>query len=356
MTKLATALLLAENKKKTDIIKYTQSAKNQPEFSLDINVKRMNIGETMTAEDVMKALLMFSANDSAYMIADSVAGDATAFGKMMNDRIQKIGMKNSNFFIPNGLHDPNHYTTPYDMTLLMREAIKNPWVKEVMGTKKDTIHFSDGKTAIVENRNKNLGVDGNIAGKTGYTAPAGRCLVAVYERDGRSIVGVVMRAAYDNNDVTVFNDMKKIIDWSYKAKQTQLVAKDTVVETQDITYKPFKFFGPEKTIQVPIILKDEISYYENDINKKELKQEKSVEPLDAWKLSTETKVGTYTVKQREYTKTYDLYPTVDSKQIYEANKGLYFFTGTAVFIVFIVLVLIIVLIARKAGRKGYRYR
>jgi D-alanyl-D-alanine carboxypeptidase len=103
-TKLLTGLLFAESKTKTDIIPYTQSASIQPEYSLGKTLARgkMKVGDTMSGQDVMDALLIYSANDSAYMVADSVSGDADKFADLMNDRIKKLGLKNTHFIIPNG--------------------------------------------------------------------------------------------------------------------------------------------------------------------------------------------------------------------------------------------------------------
>lgn len=356
VTKLLTALIFANSKNKTDLIPYTQSAKAQPQYALSIDkMPKIKIGDTMSADDVMKSLLLFSANDAAYMIADSVSGNSTNFAKAMNDEIAKLNLKGTHFVTPNGLHDPEHYTTPYDLSVIGRAAFNNPWVKEVLGLEKDMIRTTSGIIASVENRNKLLNKDGFVGGKTGYTDPAGRCLVAFYEKDGRSLVGVVMRAAYDAEDTMVFNDMKTIINWSLQAKPTVLYAENTVLETKTFSYKPFKFFGPIKTMDVPVILKDEISYYENSINAKELKAEATVENIDPWKLTSDSKIGKLSVSQREVNKTVDLYTNVTSKDLVKANRGLYIFAGVGAFALFILLV-IIVLVVTKGFRRKKRYR
>ena len=124
ITKLVTALLLAENKKSTDNLTYTKTAKEQPPYSYNLNVQPVAIGDTMSADNVMDGLLLYSGNDIAYMIADNVGQNSTNFAKMMNDKAMKLGMKNSHFITPNGLDDKNnqHYTTAYDLTLLGRAA------------------------------------------------------------------------------------------------------------------------------------------------------------------------------------------------------------------------------------------
>ena len=90
-TKLMTALLFAEKYSKTDLITYTETAKARPEYSLDINYmktnnKTMTVGDTISADVVMKTLLLYSANDAAYMISDAVGGDTSKFADLMNKR------------------------------------------------------------------------------------------------------------------------------------------------------------------------------------------------------------------------------------------------------------------------------
>lgn len=363
MTKLMTAILFAENRQKPDSIKYTESAKAQPAYSLSTDILRnIKVGDTMSAENVMKALLLFSANDSAYMIADDIAGNVTAFAKMMNDKAAKLNMTNSNFVTPNGLHDANHYTTPYDMLLLQKAAYENSWVKEAMGLKRDGIFTEQNRGAIayVDNRNKLIGKDGNMGGKTGYTAPAGRCLVSIYERNGRSIATVVMNAAYDAEDTMVFKDTEALANWSFAAARTPIYDKDSILKTETLTYKPFKFFGPEKTIEIPVIIKDEVGYYENEVNKKELKTEISLSNINPWNLSSDSKIGKLTVSLRNYSKEYDLYTTVSAQQIKAANKGLYIIAISAIIIVVLLILVVIALIIRGLGRrtrrKNRRYR
>lgn len=358
-TKLMTSLLLAENKQKSDIITYSESARKQPEYSLRTNIYfGLKVGDTMSAEDIMKTLLLFSANDAAYMVADSVGGDVENFIKMMNDKAKAIGMNNSNFVTANGLHDAEHYTTAYDLSLLGREAMKNPWVREVAGTKKDMITLlTTGQPAYIENRNKLLGIDGNIGGKTGYTSLAGKCLVSVYERDGRKIVGVVMKAAYDAQDTMVFNDMQNIMDYSFKVQKTVVKPKDSIVDKVVVDYKPLKFFGPTKKVEVPFVIKDDVTYYENDINKAEIKLETKLNNIDPWKLSPDTAIGNLQVTQRSAlaSKEYALYPTISSSELVSQNTGLYIGFGAGAVGIIALLILLIAVISKGAGKRKSIY-
>lgn len=353
-TKLMTALLLAENKQKEDSLKYTESAKAQPEYSLNKSLKSIAVGETMSASDTMKALLLYSANDSAYMIADNVAGSSDKFITMMNEKAKALGLNNTNFVTANGLHDQNHYTTAYDLALLGKAAYANPWVKETMALKKETIRTSAGTILIIENRNKLLGKDGNVGGKTGSTSQAGKNLVAIYNRDGREMAGVVLGSVYDRDDTFVFNDMEQIINWSYNAKRVPLYTKNSVVDTLPIKYKLFKFFGPEKTIDVPFLVKQDVEYYENDVNKKEITPKIDTENVNPWNLSKDNKAATLTVAQRNSSQSYDLYPNISKTDILKSNAVVYILSSVG-FIVILALIAFTIAALRRLSRKKKRY-
>lgn len=322
-TKLLTALLLAENKNKTDMLTYTQNAKAQPEYSLSLNLHSIEVGEKMSADNAMDGLLLYSGNDVAYMIAENIGKDAKDFSDKMNEEIKKLNLSNTHFVTPNGLHDPNHYTTAYDLSVIARAAFQNPWVKESMGKQKSTIKTSSGTTFLIENRNKLLGNDGCIGGKTGYTVPAGRCLVAIYDRGGRKILGVVMNSVYDQNDAFVFDDMKKVIDWSYAAKPASLHKKDSVITTKTVKYKPLVFVGPEKSIDVPVTIKEDINYYDNATNKKELKEVVNLNDIKVSSLKGTDPIGTLTIKERTASRDYKLYSALPKGALMKNNLPVY---------------------------------
>lgn len=342
-TKLLTALLLAENKNKSDMLTYTETAKSQPEYSLNTNLHPIDVGEKMSAEDAMDGLLLYSGNDVAYMIAENVGTDPKDFENKMNEKIQKLGLKNTHFITPNGLHDDNHYTTAYDLSVIAKAASQNSWVKESMSKLKSTIKTSKGTTFIIENRNKLLGQDGYIGGKTGYTDAAGRCLVAIKEKNGRQILGVVMNSIYDQNDTMVFEDMKKIMDWSFSVKPETLHKKDSVITTKTVKYKPLKFIGPERTIDVPVVIKEDIKYYNNPVNKNELKEEMKLNNITLASLKGDNSIGTLTVKERTASRNYKLYANIAKGTIAKTSLPVY---GAAA-VVILVAVGIIGFIVKK---------
>lgn len=354
-TKLMTALLFAENKSKNDDIKYTEDAKAQPAYSLNTNFQPIPIGETMTAEDVMNALLLYSANDSAYMVADAVGGTSDNFIKMMNDKAKELNLKNTNFVTPNGVDDgPNgdsHYTTAFDLATIGKAAYHNDWVKEVMGTKEATITINKTAEFKVDNRNENLGLDGCIGGKTGFTTKAGRCLVALYERDGRKIVGVVLNSGKDINNPQVFKDMESLINYSYAAEKTSYISSGTEVAKVNVDYKAFKFFGPKKTVEASVLVDKDITIYDNDINKNEGTVDVDVQGKDAWSLAAkpETEVN---FSIRDYNQKYVGKINISTFTLIKTNIVTYLITLGVLIVVF---ALIYLLLTAKSRRRKRRY-
>ena len=124
-------------------------------------------------------------------------------------------------------------------------------------------------------------------------------------------------------DTFVFDDMKKIIDWSYEAKPTTLHKKDSVLTTKTIKYKPLGFIGPYRSINVPIIVKDDVNYYDNQINKKELKENLNLENLNISSLKGANPIGTLAIKQRDASKEYKLYANVANEVLLKNNLPIY---------------------------------
>lgn len=354
-TKLLTGLLLAENKQKSDSIEFTESAKIQPEYSLNINFMHnsMQVGDTMSADDVMKGLLLFSGNDTAYMIADSIGGNSENFADMMNAKLKEIGANNSHFVTANGLHDDNHYTTAYDLSLITKAAFENDWEREVMGLSNASIEINGAKV-LLENRNLGLGHNGNIGGKTGSTNAAGGCLAAVYDRGGRKLIGIVLKSRQvDNADMTKFNDMDAIMDYSYDATKTVYKSSGDEVGTTDVEYKSFGFFGPTKTISVPLKLTQDVTYYSNAINDAESQITYDKTDASAWNLLFNKDV-TLTYSTRNHTENVTGTVDISFGDILKDNLIIYIATLASIIII-ITLIILIKNMASNSRRRRSSY-
>lgn len=159
-------------------------------------------GESVTKNELCYGMMLPSGNDAANTAALLISGSFESFAQRMNRRAAKIGMKNSNFVTPSGLHDEKHYSTAYDMALLTREAMKNERFCEICRTKSIKLS-SDGfqSDKYLSNTNRLLTKYQYCIGvKTGFTDEAGRCLVSAAEKDGVKLIAVTLNASDDWND------------------------------------------------------------------------------------------------------------------------------------------------------------
>lgn len=357
-TKLLTSLLFAETKNKDDLIPYTADAVAVTETALNNFVgNTAKVGDTISADDVMKAVMVYSANDTAVMMADSVAGSVAKFAELMNEKAKELGAVNSNFVSPNGLEtDPNNHnvTTAYDLALIAKAAYQNDWVRETMGIDKTAVTL-DGKKIYIETRDKILGIDGNIGGKTGNEKKAGHCFVGFYNRNGRNLITVVLGSEYGADGMNVFNDTQAIANYSYDATKTNYKSAGDEVSTVELSYKLFRFFGPTKTIIAPVVLDQNIEYYKNDFNDANAKLEVPSNELNAWKVASSNNVD-LVFTAGNYTETVKGSITLSTAQILKANIGVYAL-ALLVFILVIVLVLVIIKLMinsrkRRRNRRG----
>lgn len=293
--KLLTSLVFAENTSKSEMIPFTEDALKTTITALN-NFKKINIGDKISSNDLMKAVMILSANDAAYLMADSVAGDSKDFVRMMNDKVKSFGLENTYIVNPSGLEsdalDPSNkeinLSTAYDMAIIASEAYKNEWIRDIISTEyKETSIDLSGSLIFIQSRNKILGENGNIGGKTGNEVKAGHCFVGFFERDGRKLVTVALKSQYGEDGTNVFDDTNKIADYGYSSEKQVLKKSGEDIDTVELEYKAFRFFGPKKTIIAPVIASKDIMYYKNDINDKNVNIELTNKDKDAWKLANE---------------------------------------------------------------------
>ena len=360
-TKLLTSLLFAENANRDDLIPYTADAVAVKETALNNFIgNTAKVGDTLSADDVMNAVMVFSANDTAVMMADYVSGSVANFTNLMNEKAKELGAVNSNFVSPNGLEtDPNNHnvTTAYDLALIAKAAYQNDWVREAMGIDKTSVNLN-GHIIYIETRDKILGVDGNIGGKTGNETKAGHCFVGYYNRNGRNLITVVLGSEYGADGMNVFNDTQAIADYSYDAEKTTYKSTGDEISTVELSYKLFRFFGPTKTITAPVILDQDVEYYKNTFNDANAKIELPSTELNAWKVASNNSVD-LNFTSGNSTETVKGSITLSTGQIIKANFGVYILT-LLVFILIIVLILVIIKLMvnskrRKRSRRRGRY-
>ena len=149
-------------------------------------------GEQMSVDDLIKSVVIASANDAAVVLAEAVAGSEDAFVEMMNKRAEELGMENTHFENTNGLDDTveNHVTSARDIAIMSRELIKHKKITEYSSIWMDTIR--DGEFGLTNTNRLVRFYKGATGLKTGSTDKAGFCISATAERDGMTLIAVVM--------------------------------------------------------------------------------------------------------------------------------------------------------------------
>jgi D-alanyl-D-alanine carboxypeptidase len=157
-------------------------------------------GETLTLPDLVYGLMLVSGNDAGEAIAKHVAGSVDGFVTLMNQKAAEIGMTGTHFSNPHGVQNDNHYTTARDMAKLMAYALKNEAFVQIAETKTYTVPANSVRTTelVLVNTDRLLNAVATdpvntvypyaIAGKTGDTDTAGKCLVAAAEKDGARVI------------------------------------------------------------------------------------------------------------------------------------------------------------------------
>lgn len=203
ITKLATALTALNIYPLDELV--TASSSYQ-----DGQVMDLVPGETLTVKSLVSALLVHSANDAAYNLAIHHQDGIQGFIQEMNLIVTKYGLKNTNFTNFDGLHDPNHYSTVYDLAQLGRISIKNSFIRETVKNKNITVTDITGKFShSLNSTNELLGIVPEIEGlKTGWTPEAGGCFIALINFNGHQLISVIAKST------DRFADTVKIINWA----------------------------------------------------------------------------------------------------------------------------------------------
>lgn len=180
-------------------------------------------GDTVTLRGLASGMLLPSGNDAANSAAVRISRSVPEFVKLMNERAAQIGMANTNFVTPSGLHDSNHYSTAYDMGLLTREALKNSNFADICSAEGIRLEYGNPPySRKLTNHNRLLQTyPGCIGVKTGFTKKAGRCLVSAAESDGVTLICVTLSAPND------WQDHSRLLDYGFATVKKQELSAST---------------------------------------------------------------------------------------------------------------------------------
>jgi D-alanyl-D-alanine carboxypeptidase (penicillin-binding protein 5/6) len=208
LTKIMTAILAIEYGHMEEVVTVSRRAASVS-VGQDIGLQP---GDRLTLENIVKAALVYSANDSTVAIAEHIAGSEKEFVRMMNAKALLLGAYNTQFTNTNGYHNPNHYTTAKDLALITRYALGIGKFRELVSTCETTVSWEDGREKTIRNTNRLLR-DGSYQGiygvKTGSTPRAGDCLITAAVRSDKKLIAVVLHSR------NRYQDAVRLLDYGF---------------------------------------------------------------------------------------------------------------------------------------------
>ncbi|MEH7744463.1 D-alanyl-D-alanine carboxypeptidase family protein [Neobacillus drentensis] len=243
ITKIMTAKLAIESGKMNEYVKVSEQATRAEGSSVYLKP-----GEKIKLKDLVYGLMLRSGNDTAVAIAEYVGGSVEGFAYLMNQKAKQIGMLNTHFSNPHGLDDhENHYSTAYDMAVLMRYAMQDKTFKKISGTK---VYRAQNPTEdwdrVWKNKNRLLTkYKYTTGGKTGYTKRAKRTLVTTATKGDMSLIAVTLNGPDDWNDhISMYESGFKGFDMA------EVLAKGKIDGIKTKVYKNHLYV--KKTIVYPV--------------------------------------------------------------------------------------------------------
>ena len=236
ITKVLTALVACEERSMSETITFSHNAVY--DLPWDSSIVGFSEDEQVNMKDALYGLMLKSGNEAAQGIAEHVAGSIADFADLMNERAAEAGAINSHFVNPHGLHHEEHYTTAYDMAMILRAAVQNDTFLEIAST----VSYKIAPTNINENGysltaghkmiNKNRAeyYEYAVAGKTGYTSKAGNTLVTYAQKGDMELICVILQSHQ-----TQYADTKALLDYGFSNFTCYNAAKE------DTTYSEANF-------------------------------------------------------------------------------------------------------------------
>ena len=356
LTKIMTAIVVIENSNLSDVIKMTYDEVSKvPSGYSNAGLK---VDEELTVDQLLHLLLLCSASDAAYALADHVGGSIPNFVTMMNAKAKELGCANTNFVSPDGVQNAKHITTATDLAKIANYAMNNETFRGIV-SKSSYILYPTNKTSterLYKNSNSLLDKTSTyyyskaIGVKTGFTTPAGNCLVACAKQDDNDLefIVVILGATQTSSGLSErFLDAKTLFDYAFGNYTYSDVEKaNDVVTTTTIKG------ATNKTKNLELKLESNITAF---IDKKELASGAYFQPNISLNedlkapIENGTVVGTatYTVDGVNYTS--NLLAAKDVKKSYTA-------VIVTVVIIFIALVAVYVYIDNQKNRKKKNHR
>ena len=236
-------------------------------FSIERDSSNMGMdeGQSITMEQCLYGILVYSANEVCNAVAEHIAGSQEEYVKLMNEKAAELGCVNSHFVTTNGLHDPEHYTTPRDLATIGCAFFNNDLLAKISGTAHYYIGPTPTQPDVIDLYTHNqltkgtYTYEGYIGGKTGFTSDARQTLVSCAERNGIKLVCVIMKEESPNQ----FTDTMALFDYGFQNFRKVNVAeneKKYTVNDEDMYHiennifyqsKPVIAMDPESAVILP---------------------------------------------------------------------------------------------------------
>lgn len=233
-TKLLTALVVLDHLSLDKALTASVYAAGMPRTNISLRH-----GEKFYVRDLLRALLIASANDAAVVLAEGAAGSERRFASLMNKKARRLGAKNSYFVNPHGLPNGGQHSTAYDLALIVKAASQKPFLQDAMRTKFATIRSLRGRAVRLKNHNRMLWRDHRpLYGKTGWTRKSRHCFAGNIHYRGKNLYLVTMAGSKP------WHDLRKMLDYAYgyvpkdRIKRNQaILSKSYVVKMQEVLKK-----------------------------------------------------------------------------------------------------------------------
>lgn len=242
MTKMLTCVLALEKLNPLEEVIMNEAAV----FTED-NTLNWSKNDSVSVRDMITAVMLVSENGGAVALAQTVAGSQSEFATMINDKAKAIGCKNSHFVNPNGLPNPNHYSTAADMARIAVYCMKNEDFRKIVETRRTSIHwiYPKEKWSELNNTNELLSKYKGANGiKTGWTSAAGGCLAASAKRGEIELIAIIMHSP--DHD-TRFDDAANLLNYGFE--RVRMVSG---IDKEQTKKKIFVTGGKKATIHVGI--------------------------------------------------------------------------------------------------------
>ena len=199
LTKIMSALVILEHGRLADEVTVSAKAARAHKIRL-----RLRTGQIFRLEDLLKAMLIVSANDACLAAIEHVGGGEEQFVMIMNAKAAALGLRNTHFSNACGFDAPDHYSTAEDLAKLSEIALQDPIFKDLVREEREIIMpLNEHRSYLLRNTNRLLGRVPGVEGvKTGFTSKAGRCLIAKVSHDGRDLLLVILNSKRRWNTAT----------------------------------------------------------------------------------------------------------------------------------------------------------